>query len=77
MTSGPCRSGAPRCLGERVDDALQLVFDLVGDDVLAHLVRERCAIEDLDDAFDLSPQIPHEQVANRHYVLLDCDFTVR
>jgi hypothetical protein len=42
---------------EGIDDPLQLVFDLVGDHVLAHLAGERGSIEDLDDTLDLDPDV--------------------
>ena len=45
-------------LGEGVEDALQLLLDLVGDDVLAQLGGEGRPVEDLHDAFDLPAQVP-------------------
>jgi hypothetical protein len=56
-------------LGERVDDALQLVLDLVGDDVLANLVRERRAVEHLDDALDLHTDVALDDFSNGGHVL--------
>ena len=45
-------------LGEGVEDALQLLLDLVGDDVLADLGGEGGLVEDLHDAFDLPAEVP-------------------
>ena len=45
-------------LGEGIEDALELVLDLVGDDVLAHLGGEGGPVEDLDDAFDRPADVP-------------------
>lgn len=45
-------------LGEGVEDALQLLLDLVGDDVLAQLGGEGGPVEDLYDAFDLPAEVP-------------------
>jgi len=56
-------------LGERVDDALQLVLDLVGDDVLADFVRERRAVEHLDDALDLHTDVALDDFSNGGHVL--------
>ena len=49
-------------LREGVEDPLELVFDLVGDDVLADLGGQRGAVEDLDDAFDLDADVPLDDV---------------
>ena len=58
-------AAAPQRLADQregVEDALQLVFDLVGDDVLAHLAGERGSVEDLDDAFDLHADVALDDV---------------
>ena len=51
-------------MGEGVANPLQFVFDLVGDDVLANLVRERRAVKDLDDPFNLHTDVALDDVPN-------------
>ena len=47
---------------ERVDYSLQLVFNFVGDNILAHLAGERGSVEDLDDAFNPHPDVALDDV---------------
>ena len=40
-------------LRKGIEDALEIILDLVGDNVLTNLSGESRPVEDLDDAFDL------------------------
>jgi len=57
-------------LGERINDTLQLVLDLVGDDVLAHFVGQSRTIEHLDDALDLDADVAFDDFSNGGHVLV-------
>jgi hypothetical protein len=68
----PRSTAAPERLAdlrEGVDDALQLVLDLVGDDVLADFVRQCGAVEHLDDAFDLHADVALDDFSNGGHVV--------
>src|SRR5882724_1831463 len=57
-------------LSKGIADLLDLVFDLIGDDILAELRRQRRMVKDLDHALDLDADIPLDDVTDGHLLLL-------
>ena len=67
-------------VGEGVEDALELVLDLVGDDELAHLGGQRRVVEHLDHALDLDADVSLDDLPHGGHAtgpLLQVIFTAR